>query len=143
MGTSGLITILGSGALFTVILGIYDRVRNRKFEARKQGTTIKLDEATYAEITARSEQSNQTGLMAVGSFWQGQFAELEKRFASERLWRIRAQRKMREHRQWDALVARKMAECNMAVPEPPSLDPDEDSGPMRELTESGDSDPKG
>jgi hypothetical protein len=122
-----LTTVLGGGAGMTVVLGVYDRVRNRKFEARKQGTTIKLDEATYTEIASRAEQTSSSNLMAVGAFWQGQFQEVEKQLAAEQDWRRRMKQRARAHREWDEELIRKLElECDIHVDSPPPLDPDDE-----------------
>jgi hypothetical protein len=126
MMSAVLTTVLGSGAGMTVVLGVYDRVRNRKFDRRKQDTTIKLDEATYTEIASRAEQVSSTNLMAVGSFWQGQFDMLTKRFESEQDWHRRVAEKLRAHRAWDQQIMRRLDECGIHVDPPPTLDPDEE-----------------
>lgn len=126
-----LAAVLGSGASMTIALGVYDRIRNRRFDKRKQETTIKLDEATYNEIAARAEQVDANKIMAVGAFWQGQFSELSKRFEAEQRtnrerW-DRMTRKAHEHKLWDEKLLRKLADCNINDMEsPPSLDPDEE-----------------
>jgi hypothetical protein len=120
-----LTTVLGSGVGMTGVLAVYDRVRNRKFERRKQDSTIKLDEATYAEISSRAEQTNSSSLMAVGAFWQGQFASLASQVASLEDWRRRAKNRWHEHQVYDEGLARQIVELGGHAEPPPSLDPDD------------------
>jgi hypothetical protein len=118
------IALLGGGAGATLILGIIDRSRNAKFDRRKQDTGIKLDEATYADIASRAEQTNQTGLMAVGSFWQGQFGEIVKRVDELAEWQRKARIQMQKHREWDRQL---LSDCegHGSIGPPPPLDPDD------------------
>lgn len=120
-----LTTVLGSGVTMTGVLTVYDRVRNRKFEKRKQDATIKLDEATYTEIASRAEQTNSSNLMAVGAFWQGQFTELQSQVASLQDWRRRAKQRWHEHQTYDEGLARQIVELGGQAQPPPSLDPDD------------------
>lgn len=126
MNATLIASILGSGVGGATILKLIDMVRNRKFDKRKQETSVQLDEATYAEIAARAANVNNTNLMAVGSFWQGQFQELAKQVENLEDWRRRAKSRLREHEQWDNMVASKMEECNMHIDPPPPLDPDQE-----------------
>ena len=124
-----LMALLGGGALTTIVLGLIDRIRNRKFDRLKQGTSVKLDEAQYAEITSRAEQTSSSNLMAVGAFWQGQFTEIEKRLAAEQDWRARVTVKLKEHERWDVRLMKLLEECGMQIEPPPSLNPDDDPPP--------------
>lgn len=121
----------------TGVLGIYDRIRNRRFDKRSQEGTIKLNDAQYKDITARAEQTASSNLMAVGSFWQGQFASIVKELEIEKQFRLKMTPRLKAHKIWDQQVTVKLEECSMHVDPPPSLDPDDD------WTESSDSDPKG
>lgn len=123
--TTLLYTVLGSGVGMTTVLGIYDRVRNRRFDRRKQDSSIKLDDAQYEDIAARAEQTSSTNLMAVGAFWQGQFNSIQEQLEAERDWRKVMTPKLRAHKQWDDHVAVVLRECDMDVGPPPSLDPDD------------------
>lgn len=121
MSTAALYSVLASGVTMTGVLGIYDRIRNRKFDKRKQDTSVKLDQATYDEIASRAAQTNSSNLMAVGSFWQGQFNELAKQVEGLESWRRRAKDRWHEHYIWD----QKMVAGDPDPGPPPSLDPDE------------------
>lgn len=124
MTTTTLLAILGTGGGMTVLLGIYDRIRNRRFDKRKQQSTIQLDDAQYKEITARAEQTNSANLMAVGAFWQGQFNAILKQLEDEQNWRARMTPRLKAHKRWDDQVSNMLGD---AIGPPPSLDPDDDN----------------
>lgn len=127
MNTLGV--LLGGGAVATILLGLIDRIRNRAYDRRKQGTSVKLDEAQYTEITARAEQTSSASLMAVGAFWQGQFNEMQKtmtdRLEAEQKWRTGMTAKLKAHERWDRDLLKKLEECDVHIEDPPSLDPDD------------------
>lgn len=124
-----LVTVLAGGAGATILLGLIDRIKNWKYDRRKQDSSIKLDEGTYDEIASRAEQTNSSNLMAVGAFWQGQFSDIEKRLAAEKDWRNTMTVKLRKHEAWDRKLMKMLAECDMHIDPPPSLDPDDDVDP--------------
>lgn len=123
-------SLLGGGAVATILLGVVDRVRNRKYDKTKQTNNLRLDDATLIEIQKRAEQSQSSNMMAVGAFWSGQFMELSKQFEREQETnKLRWQRlmdRMHQHKAWDEKVMESLRECGMTVDAPPpSLDPDE------------------
>lgn len=125
MNTTTIVSILGSGVFGATLLGLYDRIKNRKYDAKKQTTGIKLDEAQYAEIATRAAQVNDTNLMAVGSFWQGQFREVTKEIDSLKEWRAKAKERFRAHAAWDRAMVAELESKGHQVDPPPDLDPDE------------------
>lgn len=123
-----LMLILGAGGGATILLRLIDIVRNFRYDKRKQDSTIKLDDAQYAEITSRAEQTSSASLMAVGAFWQGQFSEMQKvmqeRLDAETKWRTGMTTKLKAHEKWDRQLMKMLEDCDMHIPPPPSLDPD-------------------
>ena len=120
------VAILISGGVFTILLGLYDRIRNRKFETAKQNTGIKLDDAQYRQIVAQTEQTSVSNMTAVGAFWQGQFSEVTRQLEEQRDWRRRMTVRLYEHRVWDQKLLARLHDCDINdIDPPPSLDPDE------------------
>lgn len=133
MSLTTLFSVLGGGAGATVLLGVVDRFRNRKYDKTKQGNSLLLDDATLEEIQKRAETTQSSNMMAVGAFWSGQFLELSKQFTKEqeasRLRWDRLKIRLHEHKDWDERVLRRLDgfDSNPDTPlgPPPSLDPDE------------------
>lgn len=119
--------LIGSGVLFTTILGIYDRIRNRRFEKAKQSGDVKLNEAQLTEIVTRTSTMRTDDEVKAGEYWMGQFAAIRKQLEEQQNWRNRAAKKWREHKRWDDKQAERLRRLTGEPVEPaPSLDPDDD-----------------
>lgn len=128
--TSGpdiLIGLLGAGGGLSLILTMFDKWRNRKFNKLKEESSIKLDDATYTEIASRAARINSADRISIETWWKVQFESVKEDLAEEQDWRRRAIKRWHDHKRWDDEQAQRLRELSGEPIEPaPSLDPDDD-----------------
>jgi len=131
--------LLGLGGALGALFTVWTQIRDRRQTKAKAVGQIKLDQASYNEIAARAASINSEDLRKVGEFWQGQFdavkeenKEIRKELDTERRFRRRITKYIRNHEPWDELAENKLAEANrllpgqFEMPPRPGLDLEED-----------------
>jgi hypothetical protein len=131
MSTTTILSILSAiGVAATAYWTVYTNVRDRRRTVAKQNTGIKIDEATYNEIATRAASINSDDMRKVGEFWQEQFDAVVKQVQSQQAWINSAKRRWAQHEVWDAKLAAQVRAHGGTIEPAPTLDPDEDTGPV-------------
>lgn len=95
------------GAIFTGVSKLLDWKSNK---LKKTGE-IKLDKASYDEIASRAAKINSDERIETERWWKEQFdavkielKETREELASEKAWRRKTTKRLREHQPWDDMM---------------------------------------